>query len=165
MCRLLASLPNHGLRRRCRRSVETDYLDLGARILAEQPSVAGLDVDRDELATVAAPTGGPTAMTLPCCRFSWAEIKVARHKCARSACLRPSPELCCFQATKRFGTSFRNCRIGLFAAGHYCPAAFLDERPAIPSVADFVQLGEICGCVRRLAELVDADRSKTGNHA
>ncbi len=56
----------------------------------------------------------------------------------------PSPEVCCFQVTKRFGTSFRNCRIGLFAAGHYCPAAFLDERPAIPSVVDFVQLGEIC---------------------
>jgi hypothetical protein len=66
--------------------------------------------------------------------------------------LRPSPKVCCLRATKRFGTSFRNCRIGLFA-GHYCPAAFLDEHPTIPSVADRFQLGETCGCVRRLVEL------------
>src|SRR5579864_1777900 len=65
---------------------------------------------------------------------------------------------------KRFGTSFRNCRIGLFAAGHCCPSAFLDERLEIPSEADFLQLGEICGCVRRLAELVDADRCKSSKH-
>src|SRR5580704_14003688 len=69
-----------------------------------------------------------------------------------------------FRLPQRFGTGFRNCRIGLFAAGHYCPSAFLDERLAIPSEADFLQLGEIYGCVRRLAELVDADRCKSGEH-
>jgi hypothetical protein len=77
----------------------------------------------------------------------------------------PLMEVCCFQVAKRFGTCFRNCRIGLFASGHYCPAALLDESPAIPSVADFVQLGEICGCVRRLPELVDADRFKSSNYS
>jgi hypothetical protein len=52
-----------------------------------------------------------------------------------------------------------------FRCRDYCPAALLDERSAIPSVADFVQLGEICGCLRRLAELVDADRCKSSNHS
>ena len=54
--------------------------------------------------------------------------------------------------------------IGLFAAGHYRPSTAFDERPPIVGVADCVQLGKICGRVRRLAELVDADRCKSSHH-
>src|SRR5256884_1214772 len=59
---------------------------------------------------------------------------------------------------------FRHDRIGRFAARHDCPAALLDEHLPIPSVAEFVQLVEICGCVHRSPELVDADRCKSSNH-
>jgi hypothetical protein len=90
--------------------------------------------------------------------------EVAPRGCANPNCLRPSLAVCSFQAPKPFGTSFRNCRIGRFAAGHLCPAAFRDERLAIPRVVEFVQLHKICGCVRRLAELDGADRCKSSNH-
>ena len=45
--------------------------DLSARPFAEQNAVSDLDVDRDELAALVAPPG-PTAVTSPCCGFSWA---------------------------------------------------------------------------------------------
>src|SRR5882672_1068001 len=72
-------------------------------------------------------------------------IKSASHMSARSDHLRSSPEVCCLQGTKGFGTSFRNGRIGLLPAGHLGPAAFLDEHLAIPKIADLVQLGEVLG--------------------
>ena len=75
----------------------------------------------------------------------------------------PSLDVFCFQGTERFGASFRHRRVNRAAARHDCPAAFLDKHVPIPSVTEFVQLAEICGCVGRLTELVDADRCKSSN--
>jgi hypothetical protein len=46
-------------------------LDFGARSLAEEDEIAGLDIDWNELAVLIAPPG-PTATTSPCMGFSWA---------------------------------------------------------------------------------------------
>jgi len=71
MLRELEILSAIGSRRGANRAAAARPIRAGARPFTEQDAIPNLDVDRDELAALVAPPG-PTAMTLPCCGFSWA---------------------------------------------------------------------------------------------